>query len=78
MKKSEIIRKIIDGIMYAHMAIPCIGLIVIFILMFIDMAYSAVFGFLFCGAYIIEVVIALQLMSSLESLRDKMKENEEI
>ena len=73
MKKSEIIRKIIDGIMYAHMLIPCIGLIVIFILMFIDMAYSAVFGFMFCAAYGIEVLIALGVNDCLKNLADKLK-----
>ena len=77
MKKREIIKEIYDGVVYANMAVPCIGLIVMFILSFINVAYTAIFGFLFCGAYLLEVLFSLQMMSTLDSLNDKMEENEE-
>ena len=77
MKKSEIINQIIDGITYANGAIPCIGIISMFILLFINVDYAAIFGLMLSGAYCLEVLIAIKMMSSLYSLKDKMEENEE-
>ena len=73
MKKSKIIEQINNGVMIAHGVIPCIGVIAIFILRFIDEGYMAVFGFLFCASYMMEVLIALEVNDCLKTLADKLK-----
>ena len=50
MKKSKIIEQINNGVMIAHGALPCVAIIAMFILHFIDEGYMAVFGFMFCAA----------------------------
>ena len=73
MKKSKIIEQINNGVMIAHGVIPCIGVIAMFILHFIDEGYMAVFGFMFCAAYMMEVLIALEVNYCLDELADKLK-----
>ena len=73
MKKSKIIEQINNGVMIAHGALPCVAIIAMFILHFIDEGYMAVFGFMFCAAYMIEVLIALEVNACLDRLADKLK-----
>ena len=73
MKKSKIIEQINNGVMIAHGVIPCIGIIAMFILHFIDEGYMAVFGFFFCAVYMMEVLIALEINDCLDRLADKLK-----
>ena len=73
MKKSKIIEQINNGVMIAHGVIPCVAFIAITIMYYIDIAYMAVFGFLFCVAYMMEVLIALGVNDCLKTLADKLK-----
>ena len=73
MKKSKIIEQINNGVMFAHGALPCVAIIAMFILHFIDEGYMVVFGFMFCAAYGIEVLIALEVNDCLKNLTDKLK-----
>ena len=73
MKKSKIIEQINNGVMIAHGAIPCVAIIAIFILYLIDEGYMAEFGVMFCAAYGIEVLIALEVNDCLKNLADKLK-----
>ena len=77
MKKSKIIEQINNGVMIAHGALPCVAIIAMFILHFIDEGYMAVFGFMFCAAYGIEVLIALEVNDCLKKLEELRKKDRE-